>query len=298
MVTTEQLHGVHVALATPIGSDGDPDQAALDRLLSRVIEGGVDAICPTGSTGEGPRLTRSQRLEITRRVRGSVGTDRPVLPAASAMTVSDAVSEIADLAEAGADGVLLAPPSYYPMDADGVVGWYGAVSSAAALPIVLYNIPSMTKIMLPAASLAELARQPGIIGIKDSSRDFEYLESIIYATRGADFAVLTGSDSMLVASLLNGAVGTIAASVNLVPALVRKVYQATVDGDLDNARTAQQRLYEILMACRVGIPPAGWKAALAWAGVCSADLVPPAAGLDKIARDALGARLEELGVDR
>src|SRR4051812_48464644 len=105
MVTTEQLQGIHVALATPIGADGEPDHAALDRLLSRVIDGGVEAVCPAGSTGEGPRLTRAQRLAITRRVRAAVGPDRTVLPAASAMTVPDAVAEIGDLADAGADAV-------------------------------------------------------------------------------------------------------------------------------------------------------------------------------------------------
>ena len=297
-MTPKDLHGVHVALATPIGPDGDPDVPALDRLLTRVIDGGVDGICPTGSTGEGPRLTRTQRLQITGLVRKSVGPDRLVLPGASAMTVTDAVAEVADLAEAGADAVLLALPSYYPIPADGVVAWYRAVSAAAALPIVLYNIPSMTKIMLPPQAVADLAELPGIIGIKDSSRDFEYLESILYATDGADFAVLTGSDTMLLASLAVGAVGTIAASANLVPALSRELYDATLAGDRDRACRVQKQLYDVVMACRVGPPPSGWKAALAWAGVCAADPVPPAVGLDTAQREALSARLTELRVDR
>lgn len=298
MVSAQDLHGVHVALATPIGPDGDLDAASLDRLLSRVIDGGVRAICPTGSTGEGPRLTRAQRLEVTRLVRKTVGPDRLLVPGASAMNVADAVAEIADLADAGADAVLLAPPSYYPIPADGVVAWYRAVSSAAALPIVLYNIPSMTKIMLPPAAVGELARLPGIIGIKDSSRDFEYLESVLYAADGAEFAVLTGSDTMLLASLSVGAVGTIAASANLVPALGKEVYDATIAGDLDRARRFQEQLYDVVMACRVGPPPAGWKAALAWAGICAADPVPPAVGLQIPQREALAARLTELGVER
>ncbi|MBO0811848.1 MAG: dihydrodipicolinate synthase family protein [Microlunatus sp.] len=300
MVTADKLGGVHVALATPVGPDGDLDTGGLDRLLSRVIDGGVSAICPTGSTGEGPRLSRGQRVEITRQLRKRVGAERLVMAGASALNVADAVEEISELADAGADAVLLAPPSYYPLRADGVVGWYRAVGSAATLPIVLYNIPSMTKIMLPPEAVAELAAQPGIIGIKDSSRDFEYLESIVYATSGAeDFAVLTGSDTMLLASLTVGAVGTIAASANLVPALGREVYDAAAQGgDHDRARKVQERLYQVGMACRVGPPPSGWKAALAWAGVCAPDLVPPAAGLTAAEREVLGARLTELGVAR
>lgn len=298
MVTPEDLHGVHVALATPIGPDGDLDLAGLDRLLSRVIDAGVDAICPTGSTGEGPRLARAQRVEVTRQVRKTVGSERLVIPGASAMNVADAVAEINELADAGADGVLLAPPSYYPIPAEGVTAYYRAVAEQARLPIVLYNIPSMTKILLPPASVGELAGLPGIIGIKDSSRDFEYLESILYATEGADFAVLTGSDTMLLASLVVGAIGTIAASVNLVPELAREIYDSAFAGDRDRARQAQQRLYDVVMACRVGPPPSGWKAALGWAGVCAPDMVPPAVGLTASQYDTLGAALTELGVRR
>lgn len=298
MVTPVDLHGVHVALATPIGADGDLDLPALDRLLARVTEGGVDAICPTGSTGEGPRLSRAQRLEVCRQVRKSVGAERTVIPAASAMNVADAVAEIDDLAAAGADAVLLAPPSYYPIPAEGVAAFYRAVAAQARLPIVVYNIPSMTKIMLPQSAVGELAGLPGIIGIKDSSRDFEYLESIVYATADADFAVLTGSDTMLLASLMVGAIGTIAASVNLMPELAREIYDATVSGDLDRARQAQQRLYDVVMVCRVGPPPSGWKAALAWAGVCGPDPVPPAVGLTGAQHEELGAGLAALAVRR
>jgi 4-hydroxy-tetrahydrodipicolinate synthase len=143
-----------------------------------------------------------------------------------------------------------------------------------------------------------LATLPGIIGIKDSSRDFEYLQTILYAATDADFAVLTGSDTMLLASLTVGAVGTIAGSVNLVPELGREIYDATLAGDLDRARSAQRQLHDVVMACRVGPPPAGWKAALAWAGVAAADPVPPAVGLTTAEQQTLGARLEALGIGR
>ncbi|TDE10108.1 dihydrodipicolinate synthase family protein [Jiangella asiatica] len=296
MVSSSDLHGMHVALATPIGDDGEPDPAGLGRLLDRVSDGGIDAVCPTGSTGEGPRLTVAQRRAVTAAVRAHLGTGHLVLSGASAMTPADAVDEIAGLAAAGTDAVLLAPPSYYPMAPAELVAWYRAVAGRTALPIVLYNIPAMTGVTLAPHAVAELAGVPGVVGIKDSSRDLEYLQEVLYATSGADFAVLTGTDTMLLASLTIGAVGAIAASANLVPSLGRAVHAAFVAGDADEAAAAQRRLVDIVTACRRGTTPAGWKAALAWAGVCSANLVPPAAPLPKPDQDALGARLEELGV--
>lgn len=295
MTESRLLHGVHVALATPIDPrTGDLDRAGLDRLLARVIDGGVDAVCPTGSTGEGPRLTRAQRLGVLTAVRERTGPDRVVVPAASALALPDAVAEIDDLAAAGASAVLLPPPPYYPLAPAEVVAWYRMITEQTECPLVLYNIPAMTKISIAPAAVAELAALPRVIGIKDSSRDVEYLAQVLRVTAGADFAVLTGSDTLLLPSLQLGAHGVIAAGMNLVPRLGRTLFQAATEGDPAAAPAAQQQLSAVAQACRVGQSPAGWKAALAWAGVCSDALVPPARPLAEELRGPLVATLDAL----
>lgn len=295
LIKAEQLHGVHVALATPIDpTTGDLDPAGLSRLVDRVVDGGIDGLCPTGSTGEGPRLTRSQRLAVLQSVRERVGPDRIVVPAASSLNLPDAVAEVADLAAAGASAVLLAPSPYYPQAPGELITWYRTVAEATGCPLVLYNIPAMTKISIPPGAVAELAALPNVIGIKDSSRDVEYLQQVLRATAAVDFAVLTGSDTLQLTSLVVGAHGMIAAGMNLVPRLGRTVHDAVAAGDLDTARRAQRQLAEIVTACRVGQSPAGWKAALAWAGVCSDALAPPAAALPAEVRAELGATLDRL----
>ena len=289
------LHGVHVALATPIDpTTGDLDPAGLERLLDRVTGGGIDAVCPTGSTGEGPRLTRAQRLTILKAVRERVGPDRVVLPGASSLNLPDAIAEVNDLAAAGASAVLLAPPSYYPLAPAEVVAWYRTVAEHTGCPLVLYNIPVFTKISIAPAVVAELAALPGVIGIKDSSRDLEYLQLVLQASAGADFAVLTGSDTLLLASLVLGAHGMIAAGMNLVPDLGRTLYDAFAADDQRTAEATQRILSTIVQACRAGQPPSGWKAALSWAGVCSDAMVPPAAPLTGDLRTALNAALTTL----
>ncbi|PSL08409.1 4-hydroxy-tetrahydrodipicolinate synthase [Haloactinopolyspora alba] len=295
MVSAADLSGVHVALATPVSDDGTTlDHEGLARLVDRAVTGGVRAVCPAGSTGEGPRLTRSARREVTSAVRGLVPAGTPVVPAPSAMTARDAIKEIAGLADAGADAVLLAPPSYYPMAPDEVTDHMLAVADAAAVPMVLYNIPGMTGVSLPADVVARLAAHERVVGVKDSSRDLEYLQSVLYAVGDTEFAVLTGSDTMLLASLVLGASGTIAASANLVPGLGRAVYDAVLAGELAAAGTAQRQLFDVIQACRAGTLPAGWKAALSLAGLCSAAPVAPAAPLDPGRRAALADRLREL----
>lgn len=296
MVDAARLSGVHVALATPIEPSGDPDRPGLQRLLDRVIDGGVTGICPTGSTGEGPRLTRTQRCEVLRAVREHVGDERLVVPAPSGLTSHDVVGELAEFAGLGADAALIAAPSYFPMAEPDVLRYYKAVADSAAIPFLIYNIPSMTGVSVAPSVVGELASHPNVLGIKDSSRDFEYFEEIVYATAGAEnFAVLTGSDTMLLPSLVTGGAGTIAASANFVPELGVEVYSNVQKEDWTEARRLQRQLLDVVRACRVGVPPGGWKAALEHAGVCSRRLVPPADPLSDAQYAQLIRRLVELG---
>jgi dihydrodipicolinate synthase/N-acetylneuraminate lyase len=271
--------GVMAALVTPLHEDGRLDEAGLDRLVERVLVGGADGLSPVGSTGEGALLTREQRLAVTARVRKLAPAGTPVVPGVPVVTLADGQAELAALADLGATAALAAPPAYYPLSDDGVRRLFETLASGAPLPILLYNIPVFTKVRISPPVVAQLAGHPAIAGIKDSGRDLEYQQAVISATAGAEFSVLTGADSMLVASLAMGAAGTIAASVNLVPELTAGIYRACAAGDVAAARPLQARLARIIAACRQGFFPAGWKAALAEIGVCAAHPAPPGTAL-------------------
>lgn len=296
MVTPAALKGFMCALVTPVDGQGDVDAGGLERVVARVLAGRANGVCPVGSTGEGPRLTRAQRLTVVELVRKQVPGPVPVIPAPAAMTVSDALEEITAFADVGADACLLAPPAYFPMGDDEVVRYYEYVAGRSPLPILLYNIPALTKVRIGPGAAAELAAHPGVAGIKDSSRDLEGFQAFAYATQGEEFALLTGSDTLLMASLLVGGHGAIAASANLVPELGVGVYEASCEGHWEGAAAYQRRLFDVIQACRVGGLGIGWKAALELAGVCSGTPVPPATPLPADVRAKLAGRLEELGV--
>lgn len=271
--------GVLVALATPIDDRGGLDEPGLDRLIRRVVDAGVVGICPAGSTGEGARLTRPQRRQLVSAVRARIPDGMPVIAGLPVTTLDDARLELVEAGAAGASAALVAAPSYYPASDDDLRRLYTELADAAPVPIVLYNIPVYTSIPIPPEIVAELAGHPNVAGIKDSSRDMEYLEDVVYRTRDQDFRVLTGSDTLLFASLLVGVHATIAASANLVPALGVGIYDAVARGDHDGAKDLQRKLFNVVQACRRGSAPAGWKAALQIEGVCSARMVSPASRL-------------------
>jgi dihydrodipicolinate synthase/N-acetylneuraminate lyase len=191
---------------------------------------------------------------------------------------------------------LVAAPFYYPLSDTGVLRTYETLADHSPLPLVLYNIPVYTKITIAPAVAGRLAAHPAVAGIKDSSRNMEYHLQLIYATADAEFSVLTGSDTLLVASLTAGAAGTIAASANLVPELTSGVCRAVAAGQTAEALRLQQRLTRIVTACRRGYAPAGWKAALEIAGVCAARPVPPGTPLSADERAALAADLAAEGI--
>jgi len=268
--------GVMAALATPLTERGTLDHAGLARLVRHILESGASGICPAGSTGEGPLLSRELRTELTATVAELVTPSTAVIPATVSITPADTVADLEAYAEAGATAALVPPPFYYPLPDAAVHRFFAEVADRSPLPLLLYNIPAMTKVVLPVGVVTELAAHPRVVGMKDSSRDLEYFQSVADATADdASFALLTGSDTLLVASLLAGGAGTIAASVNLVPGMVTGLYRAVADGRWVEARSLQERLLAIVLACRRPGFPAGWKAALALSHLCEAHVAPP-----------------------
>ncbi|HWB87556.1 MAG TPA: dihydrodipicolinate synthase family protein [Bryobacteraceae bacterium] len=295
-MTQKSLSGVLSALVTPLNGEGEIDEAAIARLVQHIRAGGVKGVCPVGSTGEGPHLSAAQRLQVVKAVRREAGSDLPVIPGVAATAFEDARRQVDDYAKAGADAVLVTPPFYYLLPQSAVRDFFLSLADASPLPVLLYNIPHLTKVAIAPETVAELARHAKIAGMKDSSRDFEYFQNIA-AFGLPEFSLLTGSDTMLLASLLAGGHGTIAASTNLAPWLSVSLMDAVRAGDLETARRLQFRLLHIVQLCRRGSFPAGWKAALELAGLCSARTVPPTPPLSRELTQQLFGDLKQSGLE-
>lgn len=291
------LAGIMVALVTPVADGGAVDHRAIEGLVARLLDAGVAGISPLGSTGEGASLPQADRLAVLDTVRAAVPPGTPVVAGSFSDSLQGAVDDLAAYADHGASAALVAPPHYFALGPSDLRRWFEALAERAALPVVLYNIPSFTKNGLAPSVVADLARHPRIVGMKDSSRDMEYLLQVVDAVGpGDDFAVMTGTDTMLLSSLGAGAHGAIVASANLVPDLVVGVHRAWAAGRFDEAVALERRLRQVVAACRVGEFPAGWKAAVAAAVGCRPWLVPPRSPLGDAPADALRRRLAELGV--
>src|SRR5450759_1463145 len=278
MFKIDELTGVLPALISPLHSDGKVDEDGVGRLVEHVIDQGVHGLLALGSTGETASLDETARRTILASVVAAAAGRVPVICGVAQSHLPAARIEVEAAARLGAAAALVAPPFYYLIDQATLLAFYRAVAKDSPLPILLYNIPQYTKIVAEPATVATLAREGTIAGIKDSSRDFEYFEGVCIATRELPgFRVFTGSDTMLLPSLAMGGAGTICGAANVAPGWVVRIYEDFQRADLVAARAGQDALYQLVMVLRGGIFPAAIKAACHAQGICEAwGLLTPA----------------------
>ena len=291
----KNLRGVLPALISPLTREGAVDEGGTRRLVEHVLAAGVHGLLPLGSTGETASLDEGARRQVLAAVMDAAGGRVPVICGVAQTHLKAARAELAAAASMGATAALVAPPFYYPIDQATVLDFYRRLADGSPLPILVYNIPQNTKVVIEPPTLSTLAHEGAVVGVKDSSRDFEYFERVLLTTRDLpDFRVFTGSDTMLMAAVAMGGAGTICGAANVAPGLVVSVFEAADSGQWELARTRQDRLIELVMAVREGVFPAAIKAGVAMQGVCEPWPMPPVAALDEAATARLRKRLEGL----
>ncbi len=208
MAISAQYPGVYAAMATPIARDGEVDPTGIKNVVDYLFDNGVTGLSILGSTGEGPALTIAQRrhaLEATMEATDGRGA---VFTGAASSVVSEVIESLKTVAGSGAEGALVPPPFYYRLGTDGIIGYYERIAEASPVPIIIYNIPSMTKLQIPPEAVARLIEHPNIMGLKDSGGDFGYFSTLARIAHGSTgFTLYTGSDAMLASSLWAGGHG-------------------------------------------------------------------------------------------
>ena len=299
MLPIDQWQGVLPALISPLKQDGTADEPAIHRLVEHVLAGGVHGLVPLGSTGESASLDETTRRRVLAAVVEASAGRVPVICGVAQSHLAAARVEVQAASRLGAAAALVTPPFYYPTDQRTVLAFYRRLAADSPLPILLYNIPQFTKVVTEPATVATLAHEGTLAGIKDSSRDFEYFENVCIATRDLPaFRIFTGSDTMLLPALVMGGAGTICGAANVAPAWVVRIYDDFQRGDWDAARAHQDALFELVLAVRGGVFPVAIKSALHLLGVCDPWPAAPVEPLDERSEGRLRQLLDQWGLLR
>lgn len=292
------LAGVLLPVTTPFDpASGTIAPVHFRNNLRAYVKTGVHGFVVAGSTGEAPLLDEDEIIRLVEWARDIVPPELTLLAGTGAESTRATVRASRAAARAGADAVLVRPPSYYRnrMDPDSLRLHFETVADSASLPVVLYNVPKFVPIEISAGLLAELAGHPNVIGIKDSSGDLKALGTFLDAT-ASECAVLVGAGSKLYAALEMGAAGGIVAVGCFAPRTAAEVYERFKAEDMGNAGAAQGRLNgpNRLVVGELGVP--GVKHALDLIGYYGGVPRRPLAPLDERDQDRVRSELEGSGL--
>ena len=286
---TPIFRGTCTALVTPF-RDGGVDFDALDALLERQLEAGVEAILVNGTTGEAATLEPAETLALIAHCVRYCSGKAVLIAGTGGNNTAKAVRTAQEAAALGADAVLSVTPYYNKCTQDGLIAHFEAIAGAVDLPVMLYNVPTRTQVNISPECCARLAEVPNIAGIKEANPDVGRLFRI-RALCGADFPVYCGSDDRIVPFLACGAVGVVSVLSNLRPKIVKELTDAALRGEFARALEIQQGQQTLIDALFSEVSPIPIKAALGLSGtdvgICRLPLTPPGEGLLERLKNAM-----------
>jgi 4-hydroxy-tetrahydrodipicolinate synthase len=236
-----QRPSVTVALLTPFDEEGRPDEGALSAHVDWLIEVGVDALMPCGTTGESALLSDEELSGVLRATCAAADGRVPVLAhvgrPGTAHTLELARCAVAD----GAEAVSAVVPYYYPAGSDAIRLHYATlVEGLDGTPVYGYTIPERTHNELDPALLPQLI-EDGLSGLKDSTKSLERHREYA-AAAGSDFELLTGTASLVLEAMRGGSAGAVLAVANLHPELCVELVRAFREGREADAERLQEEL--------------------------------------------------------
>lgn len=287
--------GAMTAIVTPM-QNGEVDEGGLKTLVRAQIDAGIDGLIVNGSTGEAATLTDAEQEHVLRIVVDRVGGAVPVIAGVGSRSTHGAIAQARRAQAAGADGLLVVTPAYNKPTQQGLIQHFLGVAENVGLPIVLYNVPGRTGIDMLPATVAELARHPKIVAIKEATG------SVLRAARirrlvPDDFALLSGDDFTVFPFVAQGGDGCVSVASNIIPAeMVALVSGARGDDHeaFQAARRASLALQPLFDALFVESNPIPVKTAGAWMGLFpSAELRLPLTAITEAGADVLAAAMEQ-----
>ncbi|NNJ28385.1 MULTISPECIES: dihydrodipicolinate synthase family protein [Lacrimispora] len=258
-MNTDFIKGVIVPILTPIDENELIDEAKLRDQVDYVINGGVLGILAFGSNGEFYAV-EDEEMERGLKIMVDQAAGRvPVYFGIGAISTKKCCRLAKMAVENGAAGISVLQPMFLkPTETELYNHFKTIAESVPETPMLLYNNPGRVGYTMSAGLVERLAKEfDNIVGMKDTSGDITQTAEFIRRTRGTDFKVFGGKDTLLYASMCHGAVGGVCTAANFMPELITDVYNKFVAGDLQGSLEAQFKLNPV----RLSMDPASFPVA-------------------------------------
>ncbi|MCH8108922.1 MAG: dihydrodipicolinate synthase family protein [Chloroflexi bacterium] len=243
-MTDKEIRGVIVPVLTPLNSDETVDTASLRRLVNYLIDNGAHGIWVSGTTGEFAALSDKERIVSIETVVDEVAGRVPIIGNVSQPSTQLSIDFALAVQESGLDGIAVTPPYYYPNAQDEILDHYRYIKDRVAAPLWVYNIPVTVKTAVAPATVATLASEGAVVGVKDSSGAGELLAELNILCDQGNLSLLRflGTASRITTARAVGVDGVIPGIANLVPAISARGWEAGEAGDTETMRECDAKL--------------------------------------------------------
>lgn len=270
-----QFRGTGVALVTPFNNDGSIDYASLEKLITHVIDGGVNYLVALGTTGETPTLTAKEKKEVLAFIVEKCNKRVPVVCGIGSNNTAEVIAALQEYDLSGVAGILSVVPYYNKPTQEGLYQHFKAIAQATDKPIILYNVPGRTVTnMLPVTTLRLANEFNNIVAVKEASGNMGQCMDLV-AGKPAHFAVLSGDDDLVMPQIAIGMEGVISVAANCFAKDFTTMVNDALAGNYANAQKLHYKLLEGIRLLFVDGNPAGVKYVLSQMGICTDDLRLP-----------------------
>lgn len=284
------------AMVTPFTPNETVDYARAEALTNRLLENGSDGLVVSGTTGESPTLTPSEKLELFRVVRAAAG-DAPVIANTGDNETAFSVELSKQAEQIGVDALLLVVPYYNKPSQEGLFRHFKTIAESVKIPCLLYNVPGRTSKNVNAETIGRLAEIPNIVGVKEASGDMIQVAKTRAATPD-DFMIYSGNDADTLPMLPMGCCGLISVISHIAGTQMKRMMEAFWEGDMETACDIHLQLLPVVEALfpPSNSNPAPIKTALRLQGFDCGGLRLPLVETDAKEEQALQAAMQEAGL--
>jgi 4-hydroxy-tetrahydrodipicolinate synthase len=256
------LSGTGVAIITPFKKNTDVDFDALSKLIDYIIDNGVEYIVTLGTTGETPTLSKKERAEVASFTSQKINGRVPLVVGIGGNNTREVIDQSSNFDLKNVTAILSSSPSYNKPSQEGIFQHYKALSEAASLPVIIYNVPGRTGSNISAETTIRLAKEcENIQGIKEASGNM-IQGMYLLKNRPADFLVVSGDDHISLPLIACGANGVISVAANSFPKDFSDMVRFALKNDFAKAQALHYKLLPAYDLLFVENNPAGVKAFL------------------------------------
>jgi 4-hydroxy-tetrahydrodipicolinate synthase len=294
-----QVKGVYTALVTPFDKSGEVNFDMLGELLEKQIAAGVAGVVPMGTTGESPTMFNAEHDAVIRYTVEKVAGRAQVWAGTGSNNTQQAIRTTREAQEAGADGALVVTPYYNKPSQAGLHRYFREIAESTDLPIIVYNIKGRTAVNVETDTLAEIAKIPNVIAVKEASGDIGQMTDVIDSIchrQDDPFWVVSGDDALTLPLMSIGGHGVISVVSNLVPERMVAMVEAAAGGDFETARRIHFELLPLFKASFIETNPVPIKAAMKLCGLDVGGVRSPLAPLTDASQARLASILSEIGL--